>query len=186
MGVEQGLDQIPVQLTPDQARIVDAHAQLKSDLAGIELPKSGQWEKRETAIAVMEAIQTFLSATFDEDCVENDFTLTKRPDQLTVFVDIIAHINDGKTGRQDPRLAPVQIGGAAHHSNLLQFKRSALAFVFAVAADMKAKGAKNFKAEARKTVAAEFRRQGIKFQRSASSEPEEVTVTNLENWEKRK
>lgn len=183
---ERGIAQIPVRLTPDQARIINAHRQLKSDLAGIELPKSGQWEKRETAIAVMEAIHSYLAATFDENWVEGEMTITQRSDQLAVFQDIITHITDGKTGRQDPRLTPAAAGGAAHHSHLIEFKRSALAFVSAVAEDIKAKGIKNYKAEARKKVATEFRRHGVKFQRSASSEPEEVTVTTLENWEKRK
>lgn len=185
MGVEQGLDQIPVQLTPDQARIIDAHAQLKSDLAGIELPKSGEWETRETAIAVMEAIYAYLSATMAEDRVGGEMTISQQPDQVAVFKDIIDHINDGKTGRQDPRLAPSKAGGAAHHTNLIQFKRSILALVNAVAADMKANGIKNFKAEARKKVAAEFRRMGVKFQRSTSSDPEQITASILENWEKR-
>ncbi len=187
MADAKGLDQIPVHLTPEHARIIAAHAQLKWLIDKIKIPKSGRWEERETAIAVLEAVEMYLSATFDKDQSAGGIIITHQSDQRSVLPDIIRHIKQGIWGAEDPRLAPTKGGaaGAAHDEAMVQFQLSALTLVNGISQNLKLEGVKNHKAEARKKVVEEYRRLGRRFQKSASREPEEVDVTLLEIWEKR-
>ena len=183
----KGLDQIRVHLTAKQACIIEAHAQLKRAMDSIEIPKSGRWEKRETAVAVLQAVEMYLSTTLDKDQRAGDIMITHQSDQLAVLQDVIRHFNQGKWGSEDPRLAPTKGGaaGAAHDEAMVQFKLSALATVNGISWNLKHEGIKNHKVEARKKVVAEYRILGLRFQNSVSREPEEVDVKLLESWEKR-
>ncbi len=187
MADTKGLDQIPIQLTPEQARIIAAHEQLKRALNNIVIPKSGRWEKRETAIAVLEAVDMYFSTTLDKDQSAGDIVITHQSDRRSVLPDIIRHFKQGKWGDEDPRLAPIKAGaaGAAHDEATVQFKLSALALVNAISRKLKLQGVKNHKAEARKNVVEEYRSHGFWFKTSPSREPEQVDVTILESWEKR-
>ncbi len=187
MNSGRGLDQIPAQLTPNQARILNAHIQLKRALEAVEIPDSGRWTKSETAISVLEALEAYLCDTLDHDCQAGEITITRQSDQRAVLQDIIRHFKQVKWGKEDARLAADKSGdeGSSHDQAMVQFKLYATALVNGIAENLKLKGVKNYKAEARKLVVDEYRRLGLKFQTRASRAPEDIDELLLESWEKR-
>lgn len=187
MAEDKGLYGIAVHLTPDQARIIAAHDQLKRALASIEIPKSGRWKTRETAIAVLDALDAYLCKTLDDERCSGGIIISHQSDQRAVLQDIIRHFDNGRWGNEDPRLAPHKSGaaGSAHDEAMKLFKLHALSLVNGVSLNLKLEGVKNHKAAARNKVVAEYRRLGLKFQNSAASEPEDIDATLLASWEKR-
>lgn len=184
----KGLAAIPPPLDAEQAHILAAHDQLKRALASIEIPKSGRWKTRETAIAVLEALDAYLCKTLDDEQRSGGIIISHQSDHRAVLQDIIRHFDDGQWGNEDPRLAPNKTGaaGSAHNEAMKLFKLHAISLVNGVSLKLKLEGVKNHKAAARNKVVAEYRRLGLKFQNSAASEPEDIDATLLESWEKRR
>jgi hypothetical protein len=181
---EMGLGQLPVRLTIEQAKILAAHQKLNQDLSGIVYPKSGRWEEMETALAVLQALEGYLSATFDTDAGDNIIIMSPHTELVR---DIVTHFRQAKSGTIDRRLAHTKEGsaGAASDDTSAELKKSALIFVDLVAKQERANGTKNPVAIARKRVARAFESLGITIQTSRSGPPQEITATNLESWEKR-
>lgn len=185
MSEDKGLSAIPVRLTPDQARIIDAHAQLVKSLKSIKIPKSGRWEERETAISVLEILSNYLTATLDKEHTSEDVVMVYQSDQRAILQDIIWHLEEAKHGRENPRLAVNRsLSGAAHDAASVKLQTDAVALVNAVSEKMKEEGIKNHKVEARREVANEYKRLGITSQTNSSRDPEEIDARMLENWEK--
>lgn len=185
MTEEKGLVQILPRLSLEQARILAAHERLKSDLASINCLNSGRWENRETAIAVLEALDQYLSATLDNEQKFGDISIVCQSDQRAVLPDIILHLQSTKWGNEDPRLAVNRsLAGAAHDKATVKFKEEAVALVNGISKELAAAGVKNHKAEARRQVVQEYQRLGLKFQACASSQLEDIDATMLASWEK--
>lgn len=184
MADSRGLDQIPVHLTSEQARILAAHAQLNRGLASIQYPKSDRWEDRETAIAVLEVLADYLSAISDEEMGDNVIAVSKHTE---VIEDVIRHFRQATWGTMDRRLAPTSEGsaGAAHDDALIELKRHALGLVDYISRRERENRRKDPVAEARRQVAKVYQEAGIKAQTTRKGEPRDITPTLLESWEKR-
>lgn len=184
---EGGLGAAPIKLTKEQMKILGAHERLRQGLEQIEYPKSGRWESIETAIAVLEALGSYLSTMLDEQVESDEITIVHEAMHTTVLRDITTHFRQAKWGSMDPRLAPDPKvnAGAAHDDATVSFKMAAITMVNAISDKLKNSGVKNRKAAARAKVVEVYRQLDIKFVRSVSSSPQEVTVTLLESWEKR-
>ena len=184
MADAKGLDQIPTRLTPEHASIIAAHAQLIGALASIKYPKSDRWEERETAISVLEALASFLSAISDEEVGEEIVVISKHTELLQ---DVITHFRQASSGIMDRRLAPNKeaAAGAAHDDGIVEFKRIALNFVDIIAKQERAKRKKDPVAEARRKVAQVYQELGLTYLTNRRLEPQEVTSKKLGNWEKR-
>jgi hypothetical protein len=184
MADAKGLDQIPIRLTPEQARIIAAYAQLNVALALIKYPKSNRWEERETAISVLEALASFLSANSDEE-VDAEFTVISKHTEL--LQDLITHFRQASWGTMDRRLAPNKeaAAGAAHDDGIVEFKRTAMNFVNIIAKQERAKQTKGPVIEARLKVAKVYQELGLTYLTNRSREPQEVTPKKLGNWAKR-
>ena len=181
MADAKGLDQIPIRLTPEHARIIAAHAQLVGALASIKYPKSDRWEERETAISVLES---FLSAISDEEVGEEIVVISKHTELLQ---DVITHFRQASSGIMDRRLAPNKeaAAAAAHDDGIVEFKRIALNFVDIIAKQERAKRKKDPVAEARRKVAKVYQELGLTYLTNRRLEPQEVTPKKLGNWDKR-
>lgn len=184
MADARGLDQIPIRLTPEHARIVAAHAQLIGALASIKYPKSGRWEERETAIAVLDAVAEYVSATFDAE----ESNHIQKSTHTEVLEDVILHFRQAKWGAVDRRLAVGAKGeaGAAHDDALVRFKSEALRSVEIASRQLKMQRVTAYKAEARRKVSRLYQEIGLTFYRSKSNPAENVTPDILESWEKRR
>ena len=184
MADSEGLDQIPVHLMPEQARILAAHAQLNLGLASIQYPKSGRWEDRETAIAVLEVLADYLSAISDEEMGDNIIAASRHTE---VIEDVITHFRQASWGTMDRRLAPTSEGsaGAAHDDSIIELKMHALRLVDCISQRERANGRKDPVAEARRQVAKVYQEIGIKVQISRKGKLKDITPTLLESWEKR-
>lgn len=184
MADSKGLDQIPVHLTPEMARILAAHAQLDRGLASIRYPKSDRWDDRETAIAVLEVLADYLSAITDVEIGPDIIAVSKHSE---VLEDVITHFRQAAWGTMDRRLAPTSEGsaGAAHDDALIELKRHALGLVDYISRRERANGRKDPVAEARRQVANVYQEAGIKAQTTRKGNPRDITPTLLESWEKR-
>lgn len=184
MDDKRGLDQIPVRLTAEQAGVLAAHAQLIQGLAAIKYPKSGRWEDRETAIAVLEVVADYLSV-ISEEVISHEIVAISS--HVEVLEDVITHFRQASWGTIDRRLAPNLEGaaGAAHDDTLFEFKREALSLVRRIAERERAQGKKDHVAEARRLVARAYQDLGLVVHTARNKPPKEVTAKLLESWEKR-
>ena len=76
MADAKGLDQIPIRLTPEHARIIAAHAQLKWAIDKIKIPKFQIWEKNFDDTKYL--LEKFLSVQFDTDEKKTYYMVKKK------------------------------------------------------------------------------------------------------------
>lgn len=183
MSDDKGLPAIAPRLTPDQARIIEAHAQLQRSLDAIEYPKSGRWEQMETAVAVLEALADYVSATCDEEAADDIIEASSHTELLD---DMITHFSRAKWGIGDRRLALNKEGaaGAAHNDAIKEFKDIALHFVDIVAQQERANGRKDHVAEARRKVAHAYQDLRLTIHTNRSGKSPTITARLLGNWDK--
>lgn len=183
MADSKGLDQIPVHLTPEMARILAAHAQLQRSLGAIEYPKSGRWAKMETAVAVLDALADYVAATCDEEAADDIIEVSSHTELLD---DMITHFRQAKWGIGDRRLSLNKEGaaGATHNDAIKEFKDIALHFVDIVADQERANGRKDPVAEARRKVARAYQDLGLTIHTNRSGKSPTITARLLGNWEK--
>lgn len=180
---DNGLGAIPIHLNAEQADILAAHGRLKSALNAIKYPDSGRWEDRDTAILVLEAVAEYVSATLDVEEVNH----IQKSEHTEVLQDVILHFRQAKRGAVDRRLAVGAKGeaGSSHDDALVQFKSDALKNVEIISSRLKLQGVTAFKAEARQQVVDLYAKNCLTFYRSKANPAENVTLKNLESWEKR-